>query len=107
MTDVTQYRVLDERIYLSVIKDLWNNGIFIYQLSRHKDNPFVLEMFRRAFEKHKDVTGLIVHSDQGSQYTSHAYHDMLPQVGAVLLPFSTLKPSFSSQWNYPLIAEYM
>jgi transposase InsO family protein len=78
ITDVTQYRVLDERIYLSVIKDLWNNGIVIYQLSRHKDNPFVLETFRRAFEKYKDVTGLIVHSDQGSQYTSHAYHDMLP-----------------------------
>ncbi|MBJ6361066.1 transposase [Paenibacillus sp. GCM10012307] len=51
-------------------------------ISRNNDNPLVLETFRKAFEKHKDVTGLIVHSDQGSQYTSHAYHDMLPQVGA-------------------------
>lgn len=82
VTDVTQYRVLDERIYLSVIKDLWNNEIVAYQLSRHKDNPLILETFRRAFGKHKDVTGLIVHSDQGSQDTSHAYHDMLPPVGA-------------------------
>jgi transposase InsO family protein len=30
----------------------------------------------------KDVTGLIVHIDQGFQYTSYAYHDMLPKVGA-------------------------
>jgi transposase InsO family protein len=42
----------------------------------------VLETFKKAFEAHKDVTGLIVHSDQGSQYTSHAYHNMLPQIGA-------------------------
>jgi transposase InsO family protein len=34
------------------------------------------------FAQQKDVTGLIVHSDQGCQYTSYAYHDMLPQVGA-------------------------
>ncbi|MFE5321474.1 DDE-type integrase/transposase/recombinase [Paenibacillus sp. NPDC056579] len=42
----------------------------------------LLETFRKAFETHKDVTGLIVHSDQGSQYTSHAHRDMLPKVGA-------------------------
>jgi putative transposase len=82
VTDVTQYRVFDEKIYLSAIKDLWNNEIVGYHLSKNNDNPLVLETFKKAFEKHKDVTGLIVHSDQGCQYTSHAYHDMLPQVGA-------------------------
>lgn len=82
VTDVTQYRVFDEKIYLSAIKDLWNNEIVGYHISRRNDNPLVLETFRKAFETHKDVTGLIVHSDQGYQYTSHAYHDMLPQVGA-------------------------
>ncbi|MFD3768548.1 hypothetical protein ACFW4G_29920, partial [Paenibacillus lactis] len=30
--------------------------------------------FAKAFSKQKDVTGLIVHSDQGFQYTSLAYH---------------------------------
>ncbi|MFC5532642.1 IS3 family transposase, partial [Cohnella yongneupensis] len=82
VTDVTQYRVFDERIYLSAIKDLWNNEIIAYHISNNNDNPLVLETFRKALDIHKDVTGLIVHSDQGSQYTSHAYHDMLPQVSA-------------------------
>ncbi|PWV87831.1 transposase InsO family protein [Paenibacillus cellulosilyticus] len=82
VTDITQYRVFDERIYLSVIKDLWNNEIIAYHISKNNDNPLVLETFRKALDTHKDVNGLIVHSDQGSQYTSHAYHDMLPQVGA-------------------------
>jgi len=82
VTDVTQYRVLDDRIYLSAIKDLWNGEIVAYHISNRNDNPLVLETFEKAFETHKDVTGLIVHSDQGSQYTSHAYHDMLSKVGA-------------------------
>ncbi|WP_309270291.1 hypothetical protein [Paenibacillus sp.] len=33
--------------------------------------------FIGIFATQKDVTGLVVHSDQGFQYTSHAYHDML------------------------------
>jgi len=86
VTDVTQYRVFDDRIYLSAIKDLWNGEIIAYHISTRNDNPLVLETFKKAFETHKDVNGkipgLIVHSDQGSQYTSHAYHDMLPEVGA-------------------------
>ena len=45
------------------------------------DNDLVIQTFLKAFEKHKDVTGLIVHSDQGSQYTSYTYHNM-PKVGA-------------------------
>ncbi|CAJ1001479.1 IS3 family transposase [Anoxybacillus sediminis] len=82
VTDVTQFRVGDQRIFLSAIKDLFHNEIVAHHVSLHNDNVLVLETFRKAFEKHKDVTGLIVHSDQGFQYTSHAYHDMLQKVGA-------------------------
>ncbi|AZS14310.1 DDE-type integrase/transposase/recombinase [Paenibacillus lutimineralis] len=49
-------------------------------MSFRNDNELVLQ--RNAFERTKDVSGLIVHSDQGFQYTSYAYYDMLPQVGA-------------------------
>ena len=51
-------------------------------MSPRNDNELVLKTIKQPLKKQKDVTGLIVHSDQGSQYTSHAYHDMLPQVGA-------------------------
>ncbi|UQZ85330.1 Integrase core domain protein [Paenibacillus konkukensis] len=82
VTDITQYKVGDDWLYLSAIKDLCNNEIVSYQISQRNDTELVLQTFSRAFEKEKDVTGLIVHSDQGSQYTSYKYHDMLPQVGA-------------------------
>ena len=82
VTDVTQVKVGEQKLYVSAIKDLYNNEIVSYHMSLNNDNELVLETFRKAFEIRKDVTGLIVHSDQGSQYTSHDYHNMLPQVGA-------------------------
>ncbi|TQK75157.1 integrase-like protein [Brevibacillus sp. AG162] len=82
VTDVTQYRVADTWLYLSAIKDLFNNEIVAYHMDVRNDNQLVLRTFEKAFEKTKDVTGLIVHSDQGFQYTSYTYHDMLPKVGA-------------------------
>jgi transposase InsO family protein len=82
VTDITQYRVGDAWLYLSAIKDLCQNEIVGYHMSERNNTELVLETFSKAFEKEKDVTGLIVHSDQGTQYTSYKYHDMLPQVGA-------------------------
>lgn len=82
VTDVTQYRVGERWLYLSAVKDLFNNEIVAYQLSERNDNELVLQTFAKAFAKQKDVTGLVVHSDQGFQYTSHAYHNMLPKVSA-------------------------
>ena len=72
--------------FLSAIKDLCTKEIVAHHISRCNDSELVLETFITAFEEQKDATGkiagLIVHSDQGFQYTSHAYHDMLPTVGA-------------------------
>jgi putative transposase len=80
VTDVTQYRVYDTKFYLSTIKDLFNGEIIASHMSLRNDNQLVLQTFAKAFEKKADVTGLIVHSDQGSQYTSHDYHNMLLKV---------------------------
>ena len=82
VTDITQYRIGDVWLYLSAIKDLCQNEIVGYHVSLRNDTELVLQTFLKAFEKEKDVTGLIVHSDQGTQYTSYKYHDMLPKVGA-------------------------
>lgn len=81
VTDITQYRVGERWVYLSAIKDLFNNEIVAYDMGERNDNELVLRTFSKAFVKQKDVTGWIVHSDQGFQYTSHAYHDMLPAKG--------------------------
>lgn len=82
VTDVTQYRVVDTWIYLSAIKDLYNGELIASHMSLRNDNQLVLQTFEKAFKKETDVTGLIVHSDQGFQYTSYDYQDMLLKVGA-------------------------
>ncbi len=66
VTDVTQYRVGESWLYLSAVKDLFNNEIVAYHMSQRNDNPLVLQTFENAFHKTKDVTGLIVHSDRDS-----------------------------------------
>lgn len=82
VTDVTQYRVVDTWIYLSAIKDLYNGELVASHMSLRNDNQLVLQTFEKAFKKEKDVTGLIVHSDQGFQFASYDYQDMLLKVGA-------------------------
>ncbi|WP_139135943.1 IS3 family transposase [Brevibacillus brevis] len=65
-----------------VLRLMQNLGIKAVIRRSRNDNALVLETFKKAFKTQKDVTGVIVHNDQGHQYTSRAYHDMLPTVGA-------------------------
>lgn len=51
LTDVTQYRVGERWLYLSAVKDLFNNEIVAYQLTERNDNELVLQTFSKAFAK--------------------------------------------------------
>lgn len=82
VTDITQYRIGERWLYLSAVKDLFNNEIVAYEIGEHPDKELVQRTFKKAFRKRKDVTGVVIHSDRGAPYTSHLYHDMLPKVGA-------------------------
>lgn len=62
VTDITQYRVADTKMYVSTIKDLCNGEIVAHHTILHNDKQLV-KTFTYAFEKTKDVIGLIVHSD--------------------------------------------
>lgn len=78
-TDVTflQYG-LGCKAYLSAIKDLYDGSIVAYHISKHNDNPLVMENLRKAMEANPDATPLI-HSDRGSQYTSREYRMVTTQ----------------------------
>ncbi len=57
------------KAYLSAIKALYDGSIVAYPISKHNDNPLVMENLRKAMEANPDATP-IIHSDRGSQYTS-------------------------------------
>ena len=72
-TDVTYLIFKGARAYLSTIIDLYDRKVVAYKISKHNDNKLVIDTLNEAISKRKDVHGLILHSDQGFQYTSYEY----------------------------------
>ncbi|WP_429793238.1 DDE-type integrase/transposase/recombinase [Bacillus tropicus] len=68
-----------QRLYLSAIKDLYNNEIVAYETSRRNDLKLVLDTLKKE-KKKRNVKGILLHSDQGSQYTSHQYNQLLKNI---------------------------
>ena len=69
-TDITYLMFGNKRAYLSTIIDLYDRHVVAYQISKFNDIKLVIETLNKALEIEKDVYGLILHSDQGFQYTS-------------------------------------
>lgn len=76
VTDITYLPYQHKFLYLSVIKDLYSKEIIAYQIRERNDLSLVLDTLHQAAEKEK-VTGTLIHSDQGFQYTSRKYQYIL------------------------------
>ena len=72
-TDITYLIWGNKRAYLSTIIDLFDRHVVAYQISKFNDIKLVIDTLNKALEIEKDVHGLILHSDQGFQYTSNEY----------------------------------
>ena len=82
VTDVTEFKVNDQKLYLSPIIDLFNGEVVSYNLSRHPNFKQVTDMLEAAFQKLPDkVEDLILHSDQGWQYQMKPYQNLLRAKG--------------------------
>lgn len=82
VTDITYLPVQDGFLYLSVVQDLYNNEIVAWKVSKRNDLQLVLDTLK-ILNKKRDVYRSILHSDQGFQYTSHAYHKQLNHLGVI------------------------
>ena len=72
-TDITYLIWGNKRAYLSTIIDLYDRHVVAYQISKRNDLELVISTLNKAIKNEKDVHGLILHSDQGFQYTSNEY----------------------------------
>ena len=72
-TDITYLVFKGARTYLSTIIDLYDRKVVAYKISKRNDNKLVIDTLNEAISKRKDVSGLIIHSDQEFQYTSYEY----------------------------------
>ena len=83
VTDITEFVVQDQKLYLSPILDLYNGEIISYNISLHPTFRQTMDMLDKAFAKIPDNTGLILHSDQGWQYQMQRYQARLTEKGIV------------------------
>lgn len=81
VTDVTEFKVKDKKLYLSPVMDLFNQEIISYQLSERPNFKQITTMLQKAFTKLKNGKQLIFHSDQGWQYQMKQYQHLLKQKG--------------------------
>lgn len=79
VTDVTYILTRQGWAYLSIIKDLFDGFIVASVLAKGNTIELVTKTVHQAKQREKVTAGLILHSDQGHQYTSQAYHDVLVQ----------------------------
>jgi len=80
-TDITEFKLLGHKLYLSPIMDLFNGEIICYSLSKSPNFRQVTEMLKEAFRKIPDNSQLILHSDQGWQYQMKVYQKLLREKG--------------------------
>ena len=91
VTDISYIHTKQGVLYLSVIRDLYDNSIVAYKTGTEQNVNLVLSTIKEAKKKEKVTTELQLHSDQGFQYTSQAYYRLTQSYG--------IKPSMSRRGN--------
>ena len=93
VTDISYIHTKEGVLYLSMIRDLYDNSIVAYKTASRQTESLVLDTIRLAMkrEKKRVAAELQLHSDQGFQYTSQAYFNLTQSYG--------ITPSMSSKGN--------
>jgi len=68
-------------LYLVAVLDLFSRRVIGWAMSQLLDAPLVIAALRMAISQRQPSQNLIVHSDQGRQFASAAYRDVLTQHG--------------------------
>ena len=79
VTDVTEFHVCNEKVYLSPVMDLFNREIVAHSISRSPSFAQTKVMLEQLFEKLPKEATPLMHSDQGWQYQMREYQSMLKE----------------------------
>ncbi len=81
VTDVTEFSLFGQKLYLSPVMDLYNREIISYSISERPTFNMTMQMLDGAFKRLPKDTDLILHSDQGWQYQMRQYQARLREKG--------------------------
>ena len=80
LTDITEHRTDEGKLYLCAIKDVYSNKIVGYSIDSRMKASLAVAAARNAISQ-RDIDGTIVHSDRGSQFRSKAFVRVLKNNG--------------------------
>ncbi len=89
LTDITEHRTGEGKLYLCAVKDVFSNKIVGYSIDSRMKSRLVVNAIDNAAALRGDVAGCVVHSDRGSQFRSRkairalARHRMVGSMGRV------------------------
>jgi len=77
LADMTYISTREGMLYLAVNIDIYSRKIVGWSMARRMKDDLVIRAFLQAYRREHPAKGLIIHTDQGSQYTSAAYQSTL------------------------------
>ncbi|QQZ09505.1 IS3 family transposase [Heyndrickxia vini] len=83
VTDVTEFHLHGEKLYLSPIMDLYNGEIIAYNIEHRPVFSLVSKMLDEAFDRLNEEDTPILHSDQGWHYQMNQYRSALKERGII------------------------
>jgi putative transposase len=83
VTGISYIQTKQGVLYLSIIKDLFDNSIVAYKTGTDQATNLALTTLRTAKKKEAVTEELHLHSDQGFQYTSHEYFTLTKEYGII------------------------
>lgn len=89
LTDITEHRTAEGKLYLCAIKDVHSGRIVGYSIDSRMKSRLAVQALENAVAMRGDVAGCVVHSDRGSQFRSRKFrraltrHRMVGSMGRV------------------------
>ena len=83
VTDITEFKLFGEKLYLSPVLDLFNGEIITYTIGSRPTYSLVSEMLEKALDRLPEEHQLLMHSDQGWHYQMQQYRHALQSRGIV------------------------
>lgn len=89
LTDITEHRTGEGKLYLCAIKDVYSGRIVGYSIDSRMKSRLAVNALTSAVARRDDVTGCVLHSDRGSQFRSKkmqaalAHHGLVGSMGRV------------------------
>ncbi len=89
LTDITEHRTAEGKLYLCAIKDVFSNKIVGYSIDSRMKSRLAVNALRNAVALRGQVAGCVIHSDRGSQFRSRKFlheinrHHMVGSMGRV------------------------